>query len=890
MRFNHIILKLTYVFMAMLFCVGCSDDNGIDNREHDYGFVRFKLVKKQSRANELDYLRDAHKITVTFRHDMESFNQTLLVEQANAEVSEYGLHTETIKLLAGDYEVIGYTVYNAVDERILSDKPEEQMLISVIPAKMTLQELPIKVTPRGKVHFKLVKDLPDVTRAIIDETRTYTLDEVRYATINLSHTRTGEQIKAKNLECKFVRDDYGSSYLDCDTLIEAIAGDYRLEDYTLYNKEQQILTFVNAKADKIIYKVEDNTNSEFDVAVTISRSADYINDYVYLKQIWEAMDGPNWKWVGDAAPAGSNWNFDRDVDLWGDQPGVMLHSNGRVAALNLGGFNPKGDVPECLGELSELTQLWLGDHTDDSREDIGRPEEYNSAYYSSWARAVKGENRADYRWSLAKEEMQALHNNNLPEIAQHPSEPIAAIWAQRRHEGYKDNHELVKTRTYEMLDLGFMANRITSLPKSIGKLKKLEALYVANGLVETLPEEIGQCEALTDVEIYNCNKMTKFPDALAKLPQLTSLNFSGNGKIPGDELKRGLTVLFDGKGKEKLQILYLAFDQLEEFPENGKNLKMLGLLDLAGNKLKKIHSFGQGVSLVKLFLDDNQLTEIPSDFFKMDDCESFTATNNKLTSFPNIFTSDTPYYIGMVDFSYNNISSFEGYDASSMELSPDKNGKVFQGINATTVKMEGNKLKGGFPAVFTLSNSDVANFDFTNNELDSIGAKGLKGLHFTASLALGGNHISKVPEISTDFNLGLEMPYLDGVDLSCNHFEEFPNDLFAPQGISKFFFSSQIGILNPGTDKEISYKCFKKWPEGIEKYKSLRELRMDGNDIRLITTFPVLLNVLTIAGNENISMVIPDEICTLIQQGRFMLLYEPWQKGITGCPALGIEN
>ena len=48
MRFNHILLKISYVFMALLFCIGCSDDNEVDNREQDYGFVRFKLVKKET--------------------------------------------------------------------------------------------------------------------------------------------------------------------------------------------------------------------------------------------------------------------------------------------------------------------------------------------------------------------------------------------------------------------------------------------------------------------------------------------------------------------------------------------------------------------------------------------------------------------------------------------------------------------------------------------------------------------------------------------------------------------------------------------------------------------------------------------------------------------------
>lgn len=890
MRIDHIVFKLSLMLVALFFCVGCSDDNDIDNRDMDYGYLQVKLMKKGTRANELNYLRDAHKITLTLRHDMASLNQTLLVEQANPDVSEFGLRTETIKLMSGEYELIGYTIYNAVDERILSSSPEEKTVIKVRPSELTLHELEINVKPRGKVRFKFVKDLSDFTRAVVDEERPYTFDEIRYADIVLNNTHTGEQILGRNVECKFVLDDHGSSYLSCDTLLEAIAGNYRLDNYILYNRDRQVLAYVNAKSDNLIYKVENNKTNQFDIAVKIAKTAAYIKDYIYLKQIWEEMDGPNWKWVGDAAPAGSNWNFDKDIDLWGDQPGVMLHSNGRVAALNLGGFNPKGAVPECLGELSELTQLWLGDHTNHSRPDMGKPEDYNSKYYSTWARTVDGQRLADYRWKLANEEMQAMHKNTLPDIAVNPSPQAKAILASRRPAGFKDTKDLVKTRSYELIDLGYISNQITALPKSIGKLSKLEALYVANGLVQNIPSEIKNCKSLTDLEIYNCNKMTKFPDAITQLPTLVSLNMSGNAKIPAKEFQRGLTLLFDGPSKDKIQILYLTNNQLEVFPENCKNLKMLGLLDLAGNKLKKIYPFGMDVSLTKLFLDDNQLTEIPSDFFMMDDCELFSATNNRLTAFPNIFTSKTEYYLGMVDFSFNRISEIEGYDMKTMELKPDRSGKEFQGIKATTVKMDGNKLRGGFPAAFTLSNSDVANFDLSSNELDSIGTKGLKGMHFVLSLALGSNKIKSAPEITSDFNLGLELPYLDGIDLSCNRFVEFPYDLFAPQGISKFFFSSQMGILNEGSANEITYKCYTKWPDNIEKYKSLRELHMDGNDIRHVAVFPILLNTLTIAGNDNITIEIPEEICTRIQDGRFLLQYEPWQTGITGCPALGIQN
>ena len=50
--------------------------------------------------------------------------------------------------------------------------------------------------------------------------------------------------------------------------------------------------------------------------------------------------------------------------MWGNQPGVAVNSEGRVTALNIGDFNPKGVVPKELGLLTELTVLTLGSHND----------------------------------------------------------------------------------------------------------------------------------------------------------------------------------------------------------------------------------------------------------------------------------------------------------------------------------------------------------------------------------------------------------------------------------------------------------------------------------------------------------------------------------------------
>ena len=80
------------------------------------------------------------------------------------------------------------------------------------------------------------------------------------------------------------------------------------------------------------------------------------------------MGGEEWSWNGEGYNIGSNWVFKfadgtpRPIDMWGDQPGVGLGGNGRVTSLNLGSFNPKGFVPDAIGDLTQLETLYLGNH------------------------------------------------------------------------------------------------------------------------------------------------------------------------------------------------------------------------------------------------------------------------------------------------------------------------------------------------------------------------------------------------------------------------------------------------------------------------------------------------------------------------------------------------
>ncbi len=69
------------------------------------------------------------------------------------------------------------------------------------------------------------------------------------------------------------------------------------------------------------------------------------------------------------------------------------------------------------------------------------------------------------------------------------------------------------------------------------------------------------------------------------------------------------------------------------------------MLDCTNNEIETLHPFGKEVKLMKVYLDNNKIKEIPGVedgnglkyFFGWNDVETLSCTNNQLTEVPNIF-------------------------------------------------------------------------------------------------------------------------------------------------------------------------------------------------------------------------------------------------------------
>ena len=895
-------INIFAVAIAMLFAVGCTTDKVVDLREHDYGYVQFKLYKEasytpattSSRAEEEQfdiYLAQACKIEVNLTDaNNRAIRQTLVLSAANNETAEFGLRSDKLKLLTGDYKLGLVCLFDAVDGELARFVPASKREFSVVEGGLTMHDVTVNVTPRGKVQFTLVKDFSDFenipTRG--EKTREYTFDEIKFVDIAIKKVRNnatiGDPIVLENIPAKFSQhfdeEDYHSdahgyktSSIQCDTLITLEADTYRVVSYTTKTKKTAGTLEVNDKPALSEFSVEDNKTTKTKVKVTLYESDEYIKDNYALYEIWKSLDGENWAYDGENYPRGVNWDFNKDVDLWCEQPGVKVHSNGRIASLDFSNFGFRGEMSPAIGQLTELVELHLGTHNDT-----------NIMYDPS----------LDLKRSHAERQRTLLDDQRAYLRAIHPaiqmSEPCARALMEKGltspamslYEKYSEA-ELIDKATgapkqiiKHDMNHGVIINSLTKLPDEIGNLKKLETLSIANGLLEELPATIANLESLSSLEIYNCPKMTKFPLVIGQLPMLRSVNISNNKQWSSEEMNAGFKALAQGASRTTIEILYARENNLTELRKEwfgpatdsfAGGFEAIGLLDLAFNKISYLEALGKEVAFTQLYLDNNLIESIPRDakgyFCGYDDVENFSVNYNKLTKIPNIFNSNSTYAMNSVSFAGNQITGCEDEETGG-----------YKGIKCKTLTLSLNPMKK-YPKALADSNSLFEYIILSACQIEKIeeGCFSHKNAVNHFSFDLSYNRLSSLPK---DFHAG-NMPYLYGVDLSFNRFSKFPYYPLDAESLTVFAVRSQRD--------ENGHRCLTEWPEGIYQHKGLRGLYLGSNDLGVIDdTISYLCYYLDISDNPNIVFDASD-ICYYWQIGAYILYYDKTQK-ILNCDAM----
>ena len=879
--------------LLSIFCIiaafilnACTREDVQDYREQDYGYVQFKLYKEASYPGtkaSLEYLRDVCKIQVSLKSDIQTVVQTLVLSSSNDAAAEYGLRSDKLKLLAGNYKVLSFILFDKLDNPTYLGGASAESF-EIVPGGLISFDLTAPVTPRGQVRFTMIKDLSSFSKySTKASTSEYTFDEIAKVDLTLSSRTLGKDVNVTGLKTSFdvhfnekddVEDGYQTSSLLCDSLVFLPAGEYYVKSYALYKEGQSIPLETKVFTTTNDFHVYDNKLIDVDVPVTLHETDEYIKDYYALKAIWEALGGKDWYYIGESFNTGANWNFNKDVDLWGDQPGVQLHANGRVALIDLSNFGFYGEMPEELGQLTELIELYLGTHNDTNLYT------YESNDYSSNANRMS-------RMDAAKEYLRKTHP------ATQFSEPIARAMMEKNVsipeiEMYKKFSEseiidkatgLMKVRPMDT-NAGVIVNGLTKLPESIGNLKSLTKICIANSELASLPASFKDLTSCTDVELYNLPNMVEFPEVLAQMPALIQANLSTNPQwsapcakfqrhdgANGTQSDYGLECLATGPAKETLQMIYMNDCGLSEVTKHMSNLKSLGLLSLSYNNIDKVYPFGSDIVMVQLYLDHNNLTEIESVdgvFCGMDDVENLSFSYNKLTKVPDIFTAKSMYTMASVDFSGNQITGVEAKGAD---------GK-YKGINVETLTRADNPITT-YPVEFAESGSKINYINLRGCRLNNIPKEAFQGknVHYLVSLDLSYNHLTDIPR---EFHAA-NMPYFYGIDLSYNRFSEFPFEPFDCASLTMYAIRGQRN--------EKGERCLKEWPTGVYNHTGLRALYIGSNDLgKIDDTISYLIYYLDISDNPNIVFDASD-ICYNWMNGTYFLLYDKTQD-IRGCEAM----
>ena len=873
--------------LTMSILTGCSDENEVQQTQ--YGYVQFKLYKNASfddmpqarGVDELNLLNNAKKIEVIMQHEGSTISQSLVLNAYNAENAEFGLRSDKLQLLVGDYIVSGYNLYDNLDNLLLTSEVEDNTF-TVIGGGLTSKALPVAVTGRGMASFKLVKEF--INARATDEDA-YPFENINLVDISVKNTFTQEVTSIKKIPVEYTEDFKNGSadesmypgknaetaYIACDTVIWLKAGTYQISSYTTYSdkKGKTVLETATVTSNASFVVKDNQLTKDVEVPIQLSETAEYIKDYIALKEIWEALDGPNWSYAGEVHSLGVNWNFNKDIDMWGDQPGVQLHSNGRIASITFEDFGAKGVVPDAIGQLTQLAAVWFGSHS----ETLG-----GHVISQDFKLNMTAEERAVMRMNYDNRVLARDFREGFSELMQNGFnilQPEKAI---------KSNRIDMKS-----IQFGDLTNGITGISKAIMRLTELEQFYIANSPITsegffrdiepTSPfyaekDELSwsNLTKLYDLEIYNCPNLTSLPmDMLANLPELQMLNIACNKGISGDQLRQDWITFINGTSGPKIQVIYMGYNNLEEFPEHEELKKMthLGMLDCASNKIKKLHPFGKDVNLTKLYLDYNEITEIPHAddgyFFGYLDVESFTCTNNKITVFPDVFNAKSNYVMASVDFSYNLISEFE-------------NGDNFRGINVSQLNLSNNRFEV-FPGILFKKDSPLSYLVLSGNGMKEIPDGSLEGKYAYLLEALDLSY-NKLTKLSDDF-YAVTLPYLSGIDLSYNCFSKFPTSPLSIATLQQFHIRHQRD--------ENGNRSLREWPTGLYTCPSMFYFTIGSNDLRKIEdTISPYIRLFEIKDNPNISIDLTD-VCDYIAAGYYMLIYDKTQD-IRGCDILDLEK
>jgi len=219
-------------------------------------------------------------------------------------------------------------------------------------------------------------------------------------------------------------------------------------------------------------------------------------------------------------------------------------------------------------------------------------------------------------------------------------------------------------------------NELKELPGSMfAGLVNLTTLIAFKNNLSTLPDEIGQCSSLKELNFFN-NKLIRVPKTLADLENLEDLNLGGNKLKTCPSTRKWvklerlalswntIVTLPDFGGMPNLRQLQINRNQIAEIPDDAFDLseglehvdisanilsllptslihcKSLKVLDATANQIEQVGSFQDLTMLQICKLGDNKIHDIADgNFDKCIEMETLFLPNNALTKLPKALAS-----------------------------------------------------------------------------------------------------------------------------------------------------------------------------------------------------------------------------------------------------------
>ena len=239
--------------------------------------------------------------------------------------------------------------------------------------------------------------------------------------------------------------------------------------------------------------------------VLVIREGTVATDRAALMALYNSTGGANWN-------DNTNWGTTEPLDDWYQ---VYTNADGRVHALGLAQNNLRGTLPDALGNLDQMLQLYL------------------------WSNRLSGPIPASLggltnltELSISANELTGPIPDELGSLTN-----LTHLWLHRNRLSGQ-----IPTTLGSLTDLTILwlfDNRLSgSIPASLGSLTDLQQLYLnQNNLDGSIPASLGSLANLEHLYLYDNLLSGSIPASLGSLTKLTDLQLKLNqlsGSIPGE--------------------------------------------------------------------------------------------------------------------------------------------------------------------------------------------------------------------------------------------------------------------------------------------------------------------------------------------------------------------